>query len=146
MRLLRELDAEQDAQYLVDALADSGIETDLKSGQDGRHRVWVLDESQLPRAQQLSSSWLDQGQRETLESTSARGRAARELKEHVEQRRRRQLEAATRQLAAYKRPRPAPLTWGLVFFCIAIAALTQLGKDRAMVGALTIADPLNPPG
>ncbi|MFT3756486.1 MAG: hypothetical protein QM769_11180 [Pseudoxanthomonas sp.] len=41
MRLLRELDDERSARMLLDALADSGIECELKTNQTGRHSVWV---------------------------------------------------------------------------------------------------------
>jgi GlpG protein len=153
MRLLRELSDERTAQMLVDGLADSGVETELIAGrtpaiesantnQPGRYAVWVLDETNLPRARELSESWLADEQSEAFKRAAARGRGARELKQRSDLRRRQQVEAATREFESLTRPRPTPLTWGLIALCVAVAVLTELGQARQMVTALTIANPL----
>lgn len=140
MRLLRELDDEATAQRLIDALSDQGIETALKPGARAVG-VWVIDETHLPRANELSTAWLDEGKREIFEQSATRGRRARELSARIEERRQRQIETMARQLQSIARPRPTPLTWGLIALCVAVGVLTKLGNARGMVATLTIADP-----
>jgi GlpG protein len=144
MRQLRELEDESSARMLVDALGDAGIETDLKQTSGDHYAVWVIDENHMERARELAQTWFEQGDSETFQRAAARGRAARELKERAEQRRRRQAEAAAREFEALSRPRPTPLTWGLIALCIAVAVLTHLGEERQMVAMLTIANPFEP--
>ena len=141
MRLLRELDQEDTAQALVDALSDQGIAAQASENRDGRFAVWVIDEENLPKASELADRWLDPADPQLLQQTARRGRAARELAERLEERRQRQIEAVTRQMLALQRPRPTPLTWGLIGLCVAVGILTRLGDERSMIEALTIADP-----
>jgi membrane associated rhomboid family serine protease len=141
MRQLRALPDERSAQMLVDALDDSGIETDLKSGQDGAFAVWVLDETQLPRARELVAEWLERGDEQAYTRAAARGRGARELRQRTEQRRRQQAESAARDYETITRPPPTPLTWGLIALCVGIAVLTQLGQNQGVIRSLIIIDP-----
>jgi membrane associated rhomboid family serine protease len=143
MRLLRELHEEATAQRLVDALSDQGIETELKRG-EGRVGVWVIDEAHLKRATELSESWLDGAQGDAFEQSASRGSRARELTARIEERRQRHKDAITRQLQTRLKPRPAPLTWGLIALCVAVGLLTELGSERTMVATLTISDPRIP--
>ncbi|HEY6880666.1 MAG TPA: rhomboid family intramembrane serine protease [Polyangiales bacterium] len=143
MRLLRELAEETTAQRLVDALADQGIESELK-GSDQRYSVWVIDEAHLPRAQALSATWLDGETRSAFEQSANRGMRARELSARIEERRQRHVEAMAQKLRQIARPKPTPLTWGLIALCIAVGVLTKLGEQRAMIASLTIADPRQP--
>lgn len=142
MRLLRELD-EATAQRLIDALSDQGIPTHLKSGKDGTG-VWVIDETHMARATELARDWLDGERSQGFEESATRGRRARELTLRIEERRQRQIEAMTRTIQAAARPRPTPLTYGLIALCIAVGLLTELGEARSMVATLTIADPRLP--
>ena len=144
MRLLREFDDEKTAQRLVDALADQTIETELKHGERA-YGVWVIDEAHLGRAGQLTSAWLDEPNKlEAFEQSASRGMRARELATRIEERRQRHIEAMARQLQSIARPRPTPLTWGLIGLCVAVALLTELGNQKVMVALLTIADPRLP--
>lgn len=143
MRLLRELRDEATAQRLVDALSDQGIETQLKGSEQGVS-VWVIDETHMTRAGALSEAWLEGDQREAFEQSASRGLRARELTARIEERRQRHKDAMARQLQTLVRPRPAPLTWGLVALCIAVGLLTELGSEKGMVASLTIADPRAP--
>lgn len=150
MRLLRELD-EATAQRLSDALSDQGIATDVKPGraggpgEAGERGVWVIDETHMARATELSTGWLDGSEREAFELSALRGRRTRELALRIEERRRRQVEAVARNLQAAARPRPTPLTYGLIALCVAVGILTELGKANAMVATLTISDLRFPP-
>jgi GlpG protein len=141
MRQLRELDDEATAQLLRDALLESGIEVELMQNQRGSHAIWVVDETQLGRAQSLAEDWLDRGQSAALADVAKRGRAARELNERIEERRERQRAAVEQRMAQMTRPRPTPLTWGLIALCIAVAWLTKLGTKRELILPLIIADP-----
>lgn len=144
MRQLRELEDEKTARMLADALGDSGIDTDLKQNAAGSFTVWVIDEGHLEQARALTSDWFDHGNTQGFERAAARGRAARELKERADVRRRRQAEALSREFEALARPRPTPLTWGLIGLCVAVAVLTNLGEERQMVASLTIANLFEP--
>lgn len=146
MRQLRACPDERTARMLVDALDDSGIETDLKSDAEGSHSVWVIDETQLARARELAADWLDQGNSEAFSRAAARGRGARELKQRTDQRRRQQAEAAARDFESITRPQPTPLTWGLIALCVGIAVLTKLGTNQQVVASLLIIDPRRPFG
>jgi GlpG protein len=151
MRLLRELDDEATAQRLLDALSDQGIETELKRS-DTHYTVWVLDEQHMPRATALAHGWLEGDEREAFEQSSGRGARARELTARIEERRQRHIEAMARQLQSFVRPRPTPLTWGLIALCIALFVAIWLlsdvfGRDeQAMISMLTIVDPRRPVG
>ena len=142
MRLLRALD-EPTAQRLVDALADQGVETELKPTGDAVGD-WVIDEIHMTRASELSSGWIDRGEQEAFEQAASRGRRARELSARIEERRQRHIEAVTQKLQSAARPRPTPLTWGLIALCVGVAVLTKLGDIRGTVAALTIVDPRLP--
>ncbi|MFT3923024.1 MAG: rhomboid family intramembrane serine protease [Myxococcales bacterium] len=145
MRQLREVPDERTGRMLVDALDDAGIESELKVGGAGSSVVWVLDETQLPRAKELTAGWLDAGEiGENFQRASARGRGARELKERTDQRRREQAEAASREFEALTKPRPTPLTWGLIALCVGIAILGQVGDHRQVFAALGMTDPREP--
>jgi GlpG protein len=126
---------------LRDALLESGIEAELIRNQRGGHAVWVIDETLLGRAQSLAENWLDRGEAQALAETAKRGRAARELNERIEERRERQRVAVEQRMAQLTRPRPTPLTFGLIALCLAVAALTELGDKRELVTPLIIADP-----
>lgn len=139
MRLLRELD-EASAQRLVDALADQGIESELKPAGEASG-VWVIDETHMTRAGELARGWLDEGDREGFEQAAGRGRRARELDLRIEERRQRHIEALTRKLQAAARPKPVPLTWALIVVCVGLCLLTDCGERRDIVAALSIADP-----
>lgn len=143
MRLLREFEDELSAQKLVDALADQGVESQLKS-HAARPSVWVIDETQLARASELTRDWLDGSGQQAFEQSANRGLRARELTARVEERRQRHLEQMARQLHALARPRPTPLTWGLIALCVAVGLLTDVGEQREMVATLTIVDPRVP--
>jgi len=149
MRLLRALDDEATAQRLLDALSDQGIETELKRS-DSRFTVWVIDEQNMPRAGALCRDWLDDGQHEAFEQSYGRGARARELTARIEERRQRHIEAMARQLQQFVRPRPTPLTWGLIALCTAVFLAIWLlsdafGRDeQAMISMLTIVDPRRP--
>jgi GlpG protein len=145
MRLLREFADEKAAQRLVDALADQTISTELKRG-DSSYGVWVIDEEHMARAGALSESWLDQRSDDAFEQSASRGMRARELSARIEERRQRHIEAMARQLQTIARPRPTPLTWGLIGLCIAVGLLTELGSEKTAVALLTIADPRVPTG
>jgi GlpG protein len=140
MRLLREFSDETSAQRLVDALADQNIEAALK-GEADRRSVWVIDESNMQRAAELAQGWLEGNERDSYEQSANRGLRARELTARVEERRQRHVEQMARQLQALGRPRPTPLTWGLIALCVAVGLLTELGEQREMLSSLTIADP-----
>jgi len=145
MRLLRELGDEATAQRLVDALSDQGIETELKRG-EAKVSVWVIDEAHLRRASELASGWLEGGQSEAFEQSASRGSRARELTARIEERRQRHKDAIARQIQTRLKPRPSPLTWGLIALCVAVGLLTELGNERTMVATLTISDPRIPAG
>jgi len=146
MRLLREFPDERAGRVLVDALDDAGIESELKEAASGAFGVWVIDEIQLARARELATSWLDDpGGQENFRRAAARGRGVRELKERTDQRRREQAEAATREYEALTKPRPTPLTWGLMALCVGIALFAQFGDTRqGVLAALGMADPREP--
>ncbi|MET0344124.1 MAG: rhomboid family intramembrane serine protease [Polyangiales bacterium] len=139
MRLLRELD-EPTAQRLVDALAEQGIESELKPAGEA-FGVWVIDETHMERAGELAAQWVDQGDREAFEQSASRGRRARELDLRIEERRQRHIETLTQKLQAASRPRPAPLTWLLIAVCAGLFFLTECGERHDVVAALSIADP-----
>lgn len=141
MRQLRELEDEATAGLLRDALIESGIEVELMQNQRGAHGIWVVDETQLGRAQSLSEDWLDRGQTSALADLAKRGRATRELNERIEERRERQRLAVEQRVAQLNRPRPTPLTWGLIALCTAVALLTMLGETAELMAPLIIADP-----
>lgn len=143
MRLLREFGDELSAQRLVDALADHRIEATVKGDGDKRG-VWVIDEEHMARAGELASGWLEGDQQDSYEQSESRGRRARELSARVEERRQRHVEQMARQLQTLARPRPTPLTWGLIALCIGVGLLTELGEQREMLASLTIADPRVP--
>jgi GlpG protein len=139
MRLLRELSDESTAQRLTDALSDQGIETSLKRGA-ASCAVWVIDEGDLGKATELARGWLDGEEQQAFEQSASRGARARELTARIEERRQRHRDAMARQLQALSKPRPTPLTWGLIALCVAVGVLTELGDERTMVASLTIAD------
>jgi GlpG protein len=149
MRLLRELPDEASAQRLVDALSDQGIDSELKQGQQNL-TVWVIDEAHMARATALTSDWFGPEQSEGFVESASRGARARELTARIEERRQRHIEALARQLQAFVRPRPTPLTWGLIALCCALHLALWLLSDvfhkdeQAMLSMLTIVDPRRP--
>src|SRR5688500_8335111 len=128
MRLLRGFSEERPAVLLRDALSDSGIDCELKVATDGRYALWVLDETNMAKAQGLAERWLDGNEVASLEEAARRGRIERELKARIELRRTQETQAEAQRLRTPPpRRRPAPLTWGLIAMCVGIAVLTDLG-------------------
>ncbi|HEX6245133.1 MAG TPA: rhomboid family intramembrane serine protease [Polyangiales bacterium] len=125
MRQLRELAVEQDARRLCDALADAGIETTLIENQRGGFGVWVVEETELARAQGLSDEWSAPERTDGFEQAAKRGRARRELSARIEDRRQRQQELLAERMAQLERPRPALLTWGLIALSVTVYMLTE---------------------
>jgi membrane associated rhomboid family serine protease len=147
MRQLRELPDHEGAQQLCDALTSSGVEIELRERQGGAFAVWVVDEGQMAKAQQLADSWLDGGANAALVEAARKGRAARELTARIEERRMRQRQAVIERMAQLTRPRPTPLSWGLIGLCAAVyvAVLvldwSKVAKLADMQAMLTIMDP-----
>src|SRR5688572_5804266 len=125
MRQLRELAVEQDARRLCDALADAGIEATLIENQRGGFGVWVVEETELSRAQRLGDEWSAPERAEGFEQAARRGRARRELNARIEDRRQRQQELLAERVAQFERPRPALLTWGLIALSVTVYMLTE---------------------
>jgi membrane associated rhomboid family serine protease len=125
MRLLRELPTRAAADQLRDALDDAGIACELVESDDGSAAVWVIDEGHNAQARELTTRWLD-GDGEGYAAAVRRGAARREMKARVAQRAELQRAALEAQLRAMMRPRPTPLTWGLLALSVAVATLTQL--------------------
>src|SRR4051812_40207488 len=144
MRQLRELPDHEGAQQLCDALTSSGVEIELRERQGGAFAVWVVDEGQMAKAQQLADSWLDGGENAALVEAARKGRAARELTARIEERRMRQRQAVIERMAQLTRPRPTPLSWGLIGLCaavyVAVLALdwSKVAKLADMQAMLTI--------
>lgn len=147
MRQLRELPDTAEAQRLCDALASSGVEVELRESQGGTSAVWVVDEAQLAKAQQLTDSWFAGDERTALEEAARKGRASRELTSRIEERRLRQRQAVIERMAQLTRPRATPLTWGLiglsvaVYVAILLLDYTEVARLRDMQAMLTIMDP-----
>src|SRR5690349_24423451 len=103
MRQLRELSVELDARRLCDALADAGIEAKLIENQRGGFGVWVVDETDLGRAQALAEDWTSPERGDGFDQAARRGRARRELNARIEDRRQRQQELLAERLAQFER-------------------------------------------
>lgn len=145
MRQLRELPDRESAQRLCDALAASSVEIELMDSQRGTFAVWVVDEAQLSKAQQLADGWLDGDQGAAFEEAARKGRSARELTSRIEERRQRQRQAVIERMAQLTRPRATPLTWGLIALCVAVYAAVyfldgEIATRTAMESMLTIMD------
>ncbi len=145
MRVLRELAEQPQAELVRDALRDAQIESQISETQDGIHVVWVVDETELDRARELAERWLsDAGNAELIEA-ARRGRLLKDHSDRIEQRKQRQIESMREQLASATKPRPTPLTWGIIAMCIAIFGLSQGENLESVLRALAIVDPRLPP-
>lgn len=147
MRQVRELADHDSSVALCDALSASGFEVRLSETQRGTFTIWIIDEAQLPRAQELTKSWLDDGDTEAFAYAAGRGRAARELIGRIEERRQRYRQVLAERMKLIARRRPTPLTWGLIGLCLAVHVCILLldksgGQPRPM---LTIVDLRVPP-
>lgn len=146
MRQLRELPDRDGALLLCDALSASGVEIELMESQRGTFAVWVVDEAQLQKAQQLADAWLEGGQAAAMEEAARKGRASRELTARIEERRQRQRQAVIERMAQLTRPRPTPLTWGLIVLCVAVYVaifaldVKDIARRADMEAMLTIMD------
>ena len=121
MRQLRELPDRDGALLLCDALSASGVEIELMESQRGTFAVWVVDEAQLQKAQQLADAWLEGGQAAAMEEAARKGRASRELTARIEERRQRQRQAVIERDGAADPTAPHA---------------ANLGPDRAVRGRL----------
>lgn len=150
MRQLRELPDQQSAVALCDALFASGIDIKLMASQRETFSIWVVDEAQLARAQELTSLWLDGDGADAYKAAVDKGRTTRELAMRIEERRMRQRQVVAERMAQRVRPRHTPLSWGLIALCIAVHLAVWLlaeGSDESTaIAALTILDPRLPVG
>ncbi len=149
MRLLREVTDERTARLVEDALYQRGIDSNVSHSQGGTFLVWVVDETHLERASELTQTWLDHGREVDLSENAKRGRLAKDQLERAAQNRREQLARARAELARVSQKRPTPLTWGLVAMCVGVywlSGMPALGTGasdelRAVLQALAIVDP-----
>ncbi len=144
MRKLRDVPDARSATTLSDALTGSGIDVHVMDSQQGSYSVWVIDEEKLKEAQALAERWLEQGDAQSLDEATRRGRSARELSERIEERKEHKRQLIAERMARVSRPRPVVLTWALIAACALVAWFTQLGDERSTVATLLIIDPRQP--
>lgn len=126
MRLLGTLPAESDARRLADFLLTLGISTRVNV-EASSWEIWVRDDDHLPRARE---EWMvfktDPNDARFVEAERA-ATALKQQQEAAEKLFRRNQRQAS-ELWETPRPSKAPLTIGLLAFCVLVAILTSFAR------------------
>jgi GlpG protein len=146
MRAIGQLPDEQQARRFGDYLVAQGIRNEVEPDGGTAWSVWIKDEDQVAAAQAALERF--RAGPEAKEFRAARNVAAKTR------------DAEARELADYQRrvrtgkslfPKfggygVGPLTFGLIFLCVAVAVYSKLGYDPESLKPLLLADPANANG
>jgi len=146
MRTIGNLPDEAQARRFGDYLVAQGIRNEVEPDTGAAWTIWITDEDQVAVAQAELERF--RANPDTEEFRNARSAAALAR------------EAEAQELAGYRRrvrtrqslfPKlggygVGPLTFGLIFFCVAVAVYSKLGYDHEPLKPLLLADPENANG
>lgn len=146
MRTIGNLPDEAQARRFGDYLVAHGIRNEVEPDADAAWTVWIMDEDQVTAA--LAGLERFRADPDAEEFRNARSAAAKareaEAQEMADYRRRvRTRQSLFPKLGGYG---VGPLTFGLIFLCIAVAVYSKLGYDRESLKGLFLADPENANG
>lgn len=135
MRPIGQLETEEQAQTFADYLFVRGVEAQVEPGKGDAFSIWVVDEDRVDESQALLSRFRSMPDAEEFHQASDAAAT-----------RRRGEEQEAREVALkLKRPEAFPwrmqgggLTMGLLILCVAVALVTELGRNPAWTGWLLI--------
>ena len=119
-------------------LESRGVEHELEPDGSGAWMVWVADEEQVESASGDLDRFLENPDHDDFSPERNRERLAG--RPGPEARRKGRTLGRDDLFAPMRAYGVGPLTFGIVFVCVALALLTDFGKDMGRAGALYIAE------
>ncbi len=141
MRSIGQLPDETQARRFGDYLVAQGIRCDVEPDVGAAWTVWIKDEDQVAAAQTGLERFRADPEAEEFRNARIAAAKAREAeaKEMADYRQRvRTGRSLFPKLGGYG---VGPLTFGLIFLCIAVAVYSKLGYNREALKPLLLADP-----
>jgi len=140
MRQLVSLESRAAAQQLIELLYGGGVDGDLRSTQDGKWSVWIIDDADLPRARELLEV-VEQSPEDPRLTTLLEN--AQQMRQH-ETGAPKPSPAKTVSLRERWQAAAAPIPLGfatsaLILVCVVVAFATRLSPAGPVVQALAIA-------
>ncbi len=129
MRLIGQLDQEQQARTLADYLYSQGIETQVDPHPEGHWEIWVLDDDEVETGSQHLQRFQQHPQApEFLEGAQVGAQQQRRNEKQATPKRARVIDGRT----AFQRPAIAmgPVTIILILLSIAVTVLTHWGNEN----------------
>ena len=139
MRLIGQLDQEQQARTLADYLYSQGIETQVDPHPEGHWEIWVLDDDEVETGSQHLQRFQQHPQNpEFLEGAQVGAQQQRRNEKQVTPKRARVIDGRM----AFQRPVIAMggVTLTLIGISLAVTVVTHLGQKLELVRWLSIAD------
>ena len=146
MRSIGNLPDEAQARRFGDYLLAQGIRNEVEPDAGAAWSVWIKDEDQVTAAQAGLERFRanpEAAEFHNAASAAAKARAA-EAEDMADYRRRvRTRQSLFPKMGGYG---VGPLTFGLIFLCVAVAVYSRLGADRQSLLWMLLADPDNANG
>ena len=137
MRLIGQLDSQEQAQRFEDFLYGEGIESQIEENATGAYEIWVLDEDQIEQAAALLETFSENPEATQFLKTAQQGakRRQRDQKQAIPKRGR----IVDGRTLFYKPPvAHGILTITLIVISVATAILTNMGKKPGPTALLSI--------
>lgn len=135
MRELTAFEDEATARKLGDVLGGKEIEAEVRQGNDGSWRVWVVDEDRLDQARETLEGFREHPESPEHERLIERARSRR--KERAEQEASRPRVVRLRQ--RWQAANLGRVTLGLIAISVVVAVITHLGDNNSVTRYFTIA-------
>jgi len=139
MRLIGQLDQEQEARTLADYLYSQGIEAQVDPHPEGHWEIWVLDDDAVETGRQHLQRFQQHPQAPEFVEGARQGAQQQRLDEkQATPKRARVIDGRL----ALQRPVIAmgPVTITLILISVAVTVITRMGKNDELVRWLSIAD------
>jgi GlpG protein len=135
MRELTAFEDEATARKLGEVLSGGEIEAEVRQGNDGSWRVWVVDEDKLDRAREALEGFREHPESPEHERLIERARSRRKEQAEQEASRPRVIRLRERWQAANL----GRVTLGLIAISVVVAVITRLGDNNSVTRYFTIA-------
>jgi len=146
MRSIGNLSDEAQARRFADYLVAQGIRNEVEPETGAAWSVWIKDEDQVAAAQSALARFhanpdAEEFRKAQRDAAKARNAEAQDLEEY-----RRRLRSRRSLFPKFGGYGVGPLTFGLIFLCIAVAVYSKLGYNHESLKSLLLADPENANG
>ena len=146
MRAIGNLPGESQARLFGDYLVAQGIRNEIEADANESWVVWIQDEEQVTAAQAGLARFCENPDAEEFRDARRAAAKARDVEAQEMAAYRRRVRTRRGLFPKFGGYGVGPLTFALIFGCVAVAAYSKLGYDAESLKPLLLADPDNADG